>query len=411
MAKKYYFKARNAKNELIEGTRTTSSEKEAIASLSGEGLVVFSIIEASEKFSGSENKPKSFFSGGGGRVKAQDIAIFCRQFATLINAGVTILDAIEDVSDMSLNKSLAGMLKSISTDIRGGNTLSDSMKKYENTFGRVFIALVTAGERSGNLGKILKNLADYLENSVKLKRKVKAASSYPLFVLGFFACALAVMVFFLIPKFKDMFSSFGADLPLPTKIVMGISTTAINNLPLVLITLVVSVTGLIMFHRTSGGRAFFDTTLLQLPIFGEIFKKVVFARFFQTLATLIRSGNDVVSSLEIAAKAADNVFIEGKITKVKNRVVEGGTISEEMEKLRVFPKMVCRMTAVGEKSGQLDEMFDKLSDYYSDEVDAVVDALSSIIEPVLIVGIGGIVGGVVIAMYLPIFKMGMAMSH
>jgi type IV pilus assembly protein PilC len=193
-------------------------------------------------------------------------------------------------------------------------------------------------------------------------------------------------------------------------IVLAISEGAVRNFPLVFVGVVTIVVGTIMFRRTESGRMFFDTLLLKMPIFGEIMMKVVFARFFQTLATLIRSGNDVVSSLEIAARVADNAYIEAMIVRVKSRVVEGAMISEEMDKLKVFPRMVARMTAVGEKSGQMDEMFEKISNYYADEVDAAVNAMSSIIEPVLIVFLGGIIGIVVVAMYLPIFKIGMAMT-
>lgn len=338
------------------------------------------------------------------------MAIFCRQFSTLINAGVTIVDAVEDVGEMSINMRLSKILKNIATDIRGGSTLSDSMKKYQSTFGRVFVALIAAGERSGKLGRILQDLAKYLEASVKLKRKVQSASSYPLFVAGFFTLALAGIVLFLIPRFKVMFASFGAELPLPTQIVMAISTIALKNLPIVVVGSGLLAVAATMAYKTESGRMIFDTMLLKVPIFGKIMMRVVYARFFQTLATLIRSGNDVVSSLEIAAKVADNVYIESKITLVKNKVVEGSTISDEMERIKVFPRMVSRMTAVGEKTGQLDEMFEKLSDYYNDEVEAAVNSMSSIIEPVLIVGLGGIVGVVVVALYLPIFKMGMAMS-
>jgi type IV pilus assembly protein PilC len=404
---KYYFKARNNKNELIEGARTASSEQEALKSLGESGLVVFSIEDSGEKFSKAEKSSGGFSFGGS--VSYKDISIFCRQFSTLINAGVTIIEAIEDCAEMSVNVKLSGMLRGMSAEIRAGSTLSDSLKKYENIFGRVFIVLIAVGERSGKLGKILKDLAEFMEDSVKLKRKVQAASAYPLFVIGFFGVALVAIVFFLIPKFKAMFASFGAQLPLPTLIVMNISEIAIKNFPFVFVGAVVAITAAVMFYKTLAGRTFFDTLLLKLPVAGPIFKKIVFARFFQTLATLIRSGNDVVNSLEIAAGAADNLYISDKILKVKNSVIEGATISEEMERQKVFPKMVCRMTAVGEKAGQLDEMFEKLSEYYSDEVDAVVDSLSSIIEPVLIIGIGLIIGVVVVALYLPIFKIGMAM--
>lgn len=408
---KYYFKARNAKNELIEGARTASSEKEALSSLAAEGLVVFSIEEAGEKFAKAEKKPAASTGGGKGGINFTDVAIFCRQFATLVNAGVTIVDGIEDAGEMSLNPKLRAVIKKIATDIRGGSTLADAMKKYQGVFGAVFVALVAAGEKSGKLGTILKDLAGYLESSVKLTRKVQSASAYPAFIGGFFVLALGGIVLFLIPRFKDMFSGLGADLPLPTQIVITISDIAINYFPLVAAGCIVGFITFKMFHKTRAGRYSVDSTILRLPVFGIIMQKVIFARFFHTLSTLIKSGNDVVISLEIAAKVADNLYIEDKIITVKNRVIEGATISDEMEKLKIFPRMVCRMTAVGEKSGQLEEMFEKLSDYYTDEVDAAVAAMASIIEPLLIIMIGGMVGVVIIAMYMPIFKIGAAMGN
>lgn len=405
---KFYFKARNAKNELIEGARTASSEQEVLSSLADSGLVVFSIEESGEMFSKTENPARG--GGSGGKIKTQDIAIFSRQFATLINAGVTIIDAIEDVSEMSTNAKLRVMLKNIASDIRAGSTLSEAMRKYQKAFGTVFVVLMAAGEKSGKLAKILKDLASYLENSVKLGRKVKSASSYPLFVVIFFTLALAGIVFGLIPRFKAMFASFGAQLPLPTLIVMNISNICVAYAPFIVVGGVLLYFGFRAFYNTPAGRSMVDSLVLKLPVAGEIIKKVILARFFQTLSTLIKSGTDVVSSLEIASKVTDNAEFESKIMMVKNHVVEGSTISDEMEKINMFPKMVCRMTAVGEKSGQLEEMFEKLSDYYSDEVDATVASLSSLIEPVLIIFIGAVVGVVVVALYLPIFKMGMAMG-
>lgn len=400
---KYSFKAKNALNETIEGFRSAGSDQELVASLKGEGLFVFQIKTAKEELAQKGKTAKKKLKGGG--VTQQDIAIFCRQLSTLINAGVSILDGIEDVSEMVSTARFQKILKGIAADVRGGSALSDALKKHQKIFGKVFISLIGSGEKSGQLGKTLVDLADYEEDSVKLKRQVKAASTYPAFIGVFFTGALGGLIFVLIPKFKAMFASFGAELPLPTRIVMAISDAAIHNIVWILLLLGGITTGIVSAYRTTAGRMFFDRMTLRLPVFGDMILKIVLARFFKTMATLIVSGTDIIASLDIAGKVADNLYIETIIVNIRNKIVEGSTLSEEMDKSEVFPKMVVRMTSVGEKSGQMDEMFDKISDYYSSEVDAMVTSMSSIIEPFLIVALGGIVGLFVVVMYLPIFKL------
>jgi type IV pilus assembly protein PilC len=404
---KYSFKARNAAGGLVEGARVTSSEKELVSMLRNEGLIVFSVGEVRDRLASTDQKGKKVKKGG--NVKYQEIAIFCRQLATLINAGVSILDAIEDVSEMVTTQKFQKILKTAATDIREGATLSDAMRKHQKVFGKVFIALISAGEKSGQVGQVLMELATYQEGVVKLRRKIKSASSYPLFIAAFFGVAIIGLVFFLIPRFQSMFESFGAELPFATRVVVGISNMMLHNAPIVVLLAGGAVGGMVMVYRTAPGRLFVDRFLLNMPIFGDMITKIVFARFFQTLATLLKSGTDIISSLEIASRTADNMYVEKIIETIKDKVVEGSTMSDEMGKEPIFPAMVVRMTAIGEKSGKLDEMFVKLSDYYSDEVDAIVAAMSSIIEPVLIVALGFVVGIFVVTMYLPIFKMAAAM--
>ncbi|MCL2334960.1 MAG: type II secretion system F family protein, partial [Endomicrobia bacterium] len=226
---------------------------------------------------------------------------------------------------------------------------------------------------------------------------------------GFFIIVLLVLVLGIIPRFEDMFKSFGATLPLPTRVVMGVSRFIIHNLPWITLGVIAFITAFIMFKRSPGGHFIYDKTLFKIPIFGKIYIKIVLARFFQTLSTLVKSGVDIISSLEISMNVADNLYIESILRSVKERVLEGNPLGSEMAKLEIFPRMVTRMTAVGEKSGQLDAMFDKITDYFTDEVDAAVASMSSIIEPILIVGLGFIVGIAVTAMYLPIFNLAGAM--
>jgi type IV pilus assembly protein PilC len=403
---RYFFKARNAAGGLVEGTRNTGSEKELVALLRNEGLIVFSASVAKEKVSRAVARGKNLKKGRA--IRYQDIAIFCRQMATLINAGVSILDAIEDVADMVSSQRFQKIILSIATDIREGSSFSDAMRKHHKIFGKVFVALVATGEKSGQLAKVMTDLATYQENVIKLRRKVKAASAYPIFVGSFFGIVLIGLVLFIIPKFKAMFASFGAQLPLPTRIIMGISDFAMHNMLILFLLVAGAVAGFIMTNRTTPGKLLFDKFKLTMPLIGEIITKIAYARFFQTLSTLIISGNDIITSLDIAAQTTDNLYMEGIITSIRTKVTEGSTLSAEFAASAFFPKMVVRMTAIGEKSGKIDEMFWKLSNYYNDEVDAIVAVMSSIIEPVLIVALGLIVGIVVITMYLPIFNMAAA---
>jgi type IV pilus assembly protein PilC len=400
---KFSFKAKDGLNKPIEGIRNAASDKDLLMQLRAEGLIVYAVKEVREGLLPKENKRSAARKGGS--VKYEDIAVFCRQLATLINAGVSILDAIEDVADMVSSRQFHNILKSIASDVRGGITLSEAMTKHQKVFGRVFISLVATGEKSGQLGKVLYDLAAYLEKSVKLQRKVKSATAYPSFIAGFFFLALAGMILFLVPRFQKLFASFGAELPLPTRIVMAISDAALHNIGWIILLFAGIAVGLTMLLRTRSGRYFVDKNIVTAPVLGPIMTKVVLARFFQTLSTLIRSGTDVVGSLEIAARVADNLYVEELILSIRSKVIEGSTMSAEMDTFELFPRMVGRMTAVGEKSGQLDEMFSKLSDYYSDEVDAIVASMSAIIEPFLIVSLGALVGFFVVVMYLPIFHL------
>ncbi|MCX5777603.1 MAG: type II secretion system F family protein [Elusimicrobia bacterium] len=405
----YLFKAKDASGENVEGSREAVSEKDLLVALRSAGLVVFSISGASSAQNKAVEVKARAIKKSGGRVKQQDIAIFCRQLSAFINAGISILDGIDDLSSMVSNAQFSRTLKAISADIRGGSNLSDSMRKYHKIFGRIFIAMVAVGEKTGKLGTVLSEMSTYLEHSVQLRRKVQAAAAYPVFIGVFFVVAMSAIVLFLVPKFKAMFSSFGATLPLPTKIAFAISDMALAHMPLVIFTVTVTVVGAVMMYRTPPGRMFIDTWQLRIPMLGDIIAKVLFARFFQTLATLLRSGVDLVVSLEIASRVMGNGHMETVIGSVRKSVIEGSTLADAFEKFPLFPRMVVRMSSVGEKTGSLSDMFVKLSGYYGDEVDGIVSSLSSLIEPLLIVLMGGVVGIFVFVMYLPIFKLAGAM--
>jgi len=401
----------DAKGKESRGSKDMASKKDLIAYLRGEGFIPVSIEEGggintsaiSKAFAKSSAKKAK-----GGKVKMIDIALFCRQLATLVNAGVNILEAVDDIADMANNARLRDILKQVAEDLRGGIPLSDSLRKHK-VFSKTLTSMVEVGEKSGKLAKVLADLATYLENNVKLMRKVKAASTYPMVIGCFFIIVLLALVLGIIPKFEEMFKSFGAALPLPTQIVMGVSRFMIRNILYIIFGAVAFATSFILFKRSPGGHYIYDKYLFKIPVFGQIYIKIVLARFFQTLSTLVKSGVDIITSLEISTNVADNLYIESILRGVRERVLEGNPLGNEMAKLEIFPRMVTRMTAVGEKSGQLDAMFDKITDYFTDEVDAAVASMSSIVEPILIVGLGFIVGIAVTAMYLPIFQLAAAM--
>ena len=393
------------------GSKEMSSKKELISYLMAEGYRPIRIEESggistssiSKAFAKSTSK-----KAASGRVKLEDIAVFCRQLSTLVNAGVNVLEATEDISEMTTSAKLGSILKQVADDLRSGIPLSDSMRKHKE-FSKTLTSMVEVGEKSGKLAKVLADLADYLESNVKLIRKVKAASTYPMIIGIFFGLVLIGLVVFLIPMFEEMFMSFGSELPLPTMILMNISRFVISNSLFIILGAVALFFGFKMFKKTPKGKMIVHKAMFSIPIFGKIYIKIVLARFFQTLSTLVKSGVDIISSLEISINVVDNVYIENILSLVKEKVLAGNPLGVEMARLPIFPRMVTRMTTVGEKSGQLDAMFDKITDYYNDEVDATVASLSSIVEPILIVGMGFIVGVAVVAMYLPIFNLATAM--
>ena len=413
----FRYQAVDSKGQTLRGSKDVPTKKDLISFLRSEGLTPITIddaagggVRSSFTRASSQGKAKtSAFKGGrGGKVKMDDIALFCRQLATLVGAGVNLLEAVDDISDMSNNASLRVILKTVAEDLKSGTTLSDSLRKHK-VFSKTLTSMVEVGERSGKLAKVLSDLASYLENNVKLMRKIKSASTYPMFIGCFFIVVLLALVLGIIPRFEEMFSSFGAELPLPTKVVMGFSRFMMRNFHWILLGVASLVTGFILFKRNPKGNYIYCKMLFKIPIFGKIYIKMVLARFFQTLSTLVKSGVDIITSLEISTNVVDNSYAESLLKQIKDRVLEGNQLGFEMEKFEMFPRMVTRMTIVGEKSGQLDAMFDKITDYFTDEVDTAVAGMSSIIEPVLIVGLGVIVGVAVTAMYLPIFSMASAM--
>ncbi|MFA7674701.1 MAG: type II secretion system F family protein [Endomicrobiia bacterium] len=410
---KFSYKAMDSTGKTVSGVEEAESQQSAISRLKFQGLTVLS-IESSENsnfFSRLDAKLQAKTTKKGGKIKTTEIAIFCRQLSTLVNAGVNVLDAISDIALMVTNPYFSSVLSNISEDVKSGKNLSDALAAYPKIFDNAFVSMVMVGEKSGKLARVLEDLALFLESSVKLRRKIKSAAAYPVFVGTFFVFVFFGLVLGIIPKFQEMFASFGATLPLPTRMVMNFSNLLIQKMPLFIIAIITLIVAFKLFTRMPEGKRKWHKFIFKVPIFAPIYTKMIFARFFQTLSTLVKSGVDIISSVQIASNTVNNTYVRGIITDIKEQIITGEQFSVEMDKYELFPKMIVRMTAVGEKSGQLEEMFDKITDYYSDEVDVAVATLSSVVEPVLIIFLGFIVGIAVIALYLPIFNLANAMVN
>jgi type IV pilus assembly protein PilC len=339
------------------------------------------------------------------KVTAKDLVLFTRQLSTMIDAGLPLIQGIEILANQEPNKTFQKILLQIKTDVEAGATFADALKKHPKVFDNLYTSLVAAGELGGVLDTILQRLATYIEKNEKLKGKVKSALVYPVTILIIAAVVVIVMLVFVIPVFQEMFSSLGGQLPALTQGVVDLSAFLRRNF-LYLIAIVVGI--VVAFNRiraTDKGEYFFDRLALKLPIFGLLLRKVAVAKITRTLGTMITSGVPILDGLDIVAKTAGNRIVEEAIMATKASISEGKTIAEPLSKSGVFPSMVCQMVSVGESTGALDAMLIKIADFYDDEVDAAVEALTSLIEPFMMVFLGGTVGTMLAAMYLPIFKM------
>lgn len=339
------------------------------------------------------------------RVKLQDVSRFTRQFSAMTSAGLPLVQCLDILGGQTENKKLAAAIKQVSSDIQGGSTLADALQKHPSIFNSLYSNMVAAGEASGSLDIVLSRLADYLEKSDALIRKIKGAMTYPVIVLFVAIFATAAMLTFVVPTFAQMFEDVGGSLPLPTQIVMNISNFLQTFLPLIIISIIGLVVAVMYYYKTENGKMNIDKLKLKLPVFGDLERKSSIGRFAQTLSTLLSSGVTIIDALSITAKTAGNKVLEKGIIRTLERITGGLTIAEPLKDTGVFPPMVIHMISVGEKTGDLAEMLKKISEFYQEEVDAAVEALTSIIEPIMIVVMGTIIGGILIAMYLPMFDM------
>jgi type IV pilus assembly protein PilC len=382
---------------IIESGEITASTKEDVIAILGKKNIVPTLIA---------EKPKKALFALGGRIKDKDIVVFTRQFSTMINAGLPLVQALEILSTQVENKAFGKIIGQVKTDVESGLTYADSLKKHPKIFSELYANMVAAGEAGGILDTILNRLAAYIEKAMKLKKKVKGAMVYPAVISTVAVLVIVIIMVFVVPTFSRMFAQLGGTLPLPTRMVMGLSKFIAGTGGIVsLVSIIAAVVFIIQFKRTEKGKKMIDFILLKLPIFGTLLNKVAVAKFTRTLGTLVSSGVPILDGLEITAKTSGNKVVEQAIMGVRKEVVAGKTIAEPIKKAKVFPPMVTHMIAVGESTGALDAMLGKIADFYDDEVDAAVTNLTAMMEPLLMVFLGTTVGFIVVAMYLPIFKL------
>jgi len=339
------------------------------------------------------------------KVKEKNVVVFCRIFSTMINAGLPLIQCLELLADQEENKTFKKVILGVKDDIEGGSTLCDALKKYPDIFDHLFVNLIAAGESGGILDVILNRLSSYMEKAAKLKSKVKGAMTYPASVLVISIGVVALLLIKVIPVFQKMFEGMGGQLPAPTQFLVNASAFAQSYWWLMLGIIIALVFAFKTFRKTERGRHITDDLILKSPVFGPLMKKVAVAKFTRTLSTMMSSGVPILEGLTIVSRTAGNVIIENALLKVKQSISEGKTIAEPLADTRLFPNMVVQMIAVGEATGALDAMLSKIADFYDDEVDAAVEAMTALLEPFMMVFLGGVVGGMIIAMYLPIFKM------
>jgi type IV pilus assembly protein PilC len=399
----FVWKGVNRKGKKKKGEMEAESENFVRLSLRRQGIEATKI----------KPKPKDLFENVKflqPRVTEKDIVVMTRQFATMIDAGLPLVQCLEILYSQQDNRTFKQILKNIKEDVEEGSTFADALKQHPDVFDDLFVNLVSAGEIGGILDIILNRLAAYIEKASKLKKKVKGAMTYPIVVMVIAVLVVAVILIFVIPVFQSMFADFGKALPAPTQVVVAISDFVTSYILYIIVGVVVLIFAFRRFYKTERGRALVDDLVLKAPVFGMLLRKVAVAKFTRTLGTMISSGVPILDSLDIVAATAGNKTIEEAIRETRQSISEGRTIAEPLADSEVFPSMVVQMISVGEATGALDTMLGKIADFYDDEVDAAVDALTAMLEPFMMVFLGGTIGGLVISMYLPIFQMAGAMG-
>ena len=392
----FEYTARSQTGQIQKGQLDVPTKDDVSAHLRKNRLLLVSVREAPKQIK---------LSMGGPRIKTRDVVIFTRQFATMINAGLPLVQSLNILASQTENKALAEVTRAVVYDVESGNTLADAFSKHPKAFSPLYVNMVAAGEAGGILDTILLRLATFLEKNDALVRKVKGAMIYPGVIISVAAIAICILLVFVIPTFQSMFASANLELPLPTRFVIALSDFLIGYWWAILLAIGGTIFAIRSYYGTAPGRLQIDALLLKAPVLGDVIRKSAVSRFTRTLGTLVSSGVSILEGLEITAKTAGNQVVHNAVMESRQSIAGGETIAAPLEKSKVFPPMVISMIAVGEQTGGLDEMLSKIADFYDEEVDVAVSALLSLMEPAMIVILGVIVGGMVIAMYLPIFDM------
>ena len=394
----YKFKGRRFDTgAVIEGERAAQSTQGLAATLRSEKIMPISINEKKAKATPTAGKK--------GKVTSTQIAIFTKQFSVMLEAGLPLVQSLGILAEQQDSAAMAYCLDAVRADVEGGSTLAESMRKHPKVFDTLYVNMVAAGEAGGILDVILQRLSIFVEKLVKLKRSLISASVYPSVVITVAIGIVVCIMVFVIPTFADLFKNMNATLPLPTRIVMGISDFMAAYILPVIAFLVLIVIAAQRYYTTYAGKVRIDGLTLKIPIFGEVIKKIIIARFSRTLGTLLTSGISILEALDITARTAGNMVIQNALLDCRKAVQEGNTLVDPLKRANMFPAMVVQMVGVGEQTGELDQMLQKLADCYEDQADAAIADFLTLIEPLMIIVLGGIIGGIVISMYLPIFSL------
>lgn len=397
--KEYLWKGKDPKkNKTFKGQMAATDQRSVEAYLKKRGLIDYKIKE----------KPKDMFANVSflqPKVTTKDVIIWCRQFSTMIDAGLPIIQCLDILSSQAENPTFKRVLKDIKNSVESGNTLAESLKKYPDQFDDLFANMIAAGETGGILDTILRRLSEHMEKAAKLKAKVKSAMMYPIITIVVAIIVVGVILIFVIPVFQEMFASLGGQLPALTQIVVNMSEFAKKNALFIGIAMAGAVITFKKVYKTEKGRILIDDWMLSVPVMGMLIRKIAVAKFTRTMGTMLQSGVAILDALDIVAKTAGHKTVEATIFDVREGISEGRTMADPLEESGVFPSMVCQMIAVGEATGALDIMLGKIADFYDDEVDEAVNNMTEMIEPMMMVFLGGTIGTLVVAMYLPIFSM------
>ena len=394
----FKYVAKDREGKTMTGVLEAADRNISLNKLREKDLIIVSMTETKE----SVKRKKALF--GGRSVKLDDIVVFSRQLATMVDAGIPLVNALDILGEQLENKTFSTVILSVRDAIETGSSLSDALSKHPKIFSTLFVNMVKAGESSGMLDEILDRLASYLEKTNNLQKKVRAALIYPSVITVMAIIITAILLIKVIPVFKEIFAGFGAALPMPTQILINISDFLRNYFFFIAGAIAAMIFLFFRYINTEKGRLRFDSFTLKVPIFGELLTKVAVSKFTRTLSTLVKSGVPILNSLEIVGKTSGNKLIERAVTQVHSSIKEGENIAEPLAKSGVFPPMVVRMVGVGEQTGELEKMLSKIADFYDAQVDAAVSGLTSLIEPLIIAFLGVIIGTIVICMFLPIFK-------